>query len=165
MTKKLFPNEYYQSLEYFQSLPVKRMAAGVLFLNMKDEILLVHPTYKPRWEIPGGVTEIDESPRRSAQREVLEEIGLDREIGRLLVVEYNQRVGVKTESLMFIFDGGVLQDAEIASIVLQAEELDGFAFFPADALPDAMNDTLRRRVQWAYAERHHPADTYLENQL
>lgn len=141
------------------------MAAGVLFLNGKDEILLVHPTYKPRWEIPGGITEDDESPRACARREVMEEIGLEREIGRLLVVDYNVRVGVKTESLMFVFDGGVLEEADLASLRLQAEELDRFAFFPVDALPEAMSDTLRRRVQRAYAERNHPADTYLENQL
>jgi len=165
MTKNLSPEEYYNSLEYYRSLPSKRMAAGALFVNQQNEILLVHPTYKPRWEIPGGVTEIDESPRTCVQREVQEEIGLDREIGRLLVVEYQPRVGVKTESLMFIFDGGILTAAQIAAIRLPAAELDGFDFFPADALPEAMSATLRRRVQRAYTERMNFTDSYFENQL
>ena len=158
--KKILPPEH-----YYASLPAKRMAAGVLLLNHKDEIMLVYPTYKPRWEIPGGVTEVDESPRACARREVLEEIGLDRDIGRLLVVDYNERAGVKTESLMFIFDGGILTEEDIASIRLQEAELDRFAFYPLEALPDAMSDTLRRRMQRAFAERQNPNNAYTENQL
>ena len=157
MTKKILPPE-----EYYPSLPTKRMGAGALFVNEKNQILLVHPTYKPRWEIPGGITEVDESPRVCTQREVLEEIGLQREIGRLLVVDYQSRVGVKTESLMFVFDGGVLSEEDIASIQLQEVELDGFEFFSLDALPDAMSDTLRKRVQRAFWERVNPTDAYTE---
>lgn len=158
--KKLLPPE-----EFYPSLPKKRMGAGALFVNQQNEILLVHPTYKPRWEIPGGITEDDESPRTCVQREVCEEIGLDREIGRLLVVEYQQRVGVKTESLMFVFDGGMLTEAEINAIRLQEAELDAFGFFPVDGLPDVMSETLRKRVQRAFAERQHPTDAYAENQV
>ena len=157
MPKKPFLTE-----EYFASLPTKRMAAGALFVNEKNQILLVHPTYKPRWEIPGGITEVDESPRLCTQREVLEEIGIDRAIGRLLVVDYQSRVGVKTESLMFVFDGGVLSEEDIASIQLQEVELDGFEFFSVDALPDAMSGTLRKRVQRAFWERVNPTDAYTE---
>jgi 8-oxo-dGTP diphosphatase len=159
MEKRLPPEQYYASL------PAKRMAAGVLLLNDREEILLVHPTYKPRWDIPGGVTEGDESPRACACREMLEEIGLDRDIGRLLVVDYNERAGAKTESLMFIFDGGILPEEDIANICLQEAELDRFAFFPMEALPDAISDTLRRRMQRAFAERQNPNNAYTENQL
>ena len=157
MTKKMVPPE-----EYYPSLPTKRMGAGALFVNEKNQILLVHPTYKPRWEIPGGITEVDESPRVCTQREVLEEIGLQREIGRLLVVDYQSRVGVKTESLMFVFDGGVLSEADIANIHLQDAELDGFDFFPVGGLPEAMSDPLRERVQRAFWERVNPTDAYTE---
>ncbi|BFO17000.1 hypothetical protein SHKM778_33880 [Streptomyces sp. KM77-8] len=40
--------------------------------------------------LPGGTIESDEgeSPREGARRETLEEIGLDREPGRLLVVDW-----------------------------------------------------------------------------
>jgi ADP-ribose pyrophosphatase YjhB (NUDIX family) len=44
------------------------MAAGALLFDEDGRILLVEPTYKPYWEIPGGVVEADESPtpRRAA---------------------------------------------------------------------------------------------------
>ena len=49
--------------EYTSSLPGKRMGAGVLFTDETGRLLLVEPTYKPTWEIPGGAMEADESPR------------------------------------------------------------------------------------------------------
>lgn len=39
-----------------------RVAAGVLIRDAAGRILLVKPTYKDGWEIPGGYVEPDESP-------------------------------------------------------------------------------------------------------
>jgi 8-oxo-dGTP diphosphatase len=38
------------------------VAAGVLFFDEHDRVLLVDPSYKPGWEIPGGYVEAGESP-------------------------------------------------------------------------------------------------------
>ncbi|MCA9918903.1 MAG: NUDIX hydrolase [Anaerolineales bacterium] len=149
---------------FYDALPQKRMAAGCLFFNERQEVLLVKPTYKPSWEIPGGVTEDNESPKQGCQREVLEEIGLTREIGRLLVLDYNSESGPKTESLMFIFDGGVLDEAEIAAIHLPADELSEFAFFCRDNLPEAMTKPLKARVLAAWQQYDCGQAIYLENQ-
>lgn len=65
------------SEEYYKTLPKKRMAVGVLFFNSNNELLIVKPSYKSGWSIPGGVIEQDESPRMGFIREVKEEIGLD----------------------------------------------------------------------------------------
>ena len=157
--KALLPPE-----EFYASLPTKRMAAGVLFFDAQERVLLVHPTYKSTWEIPGGVVEKNESPRAGAQREILEELGLIHPIGRLLIVDYNDAVGVKTESLMFIFDGGILTMQEVEAIHLQADELNDFAFFEIADLPEAMTDTLSRRVRQAYQEHQRPQNAYRENQ-
>ncbi|HSH05771.1 MAG TPA: NUDIX hydrolase, partial [Anaerolineae bacterium] len=89
--------------DYYAGLPRKRMGSGCLLWDEGKRILLVKPTYKPGWEIPGGVVEADESPRAACERELVEELGLRRRVGRLLVFEYNEGVGEKTESLMFIF--------------------------------------------------------------
>lgn len=48
-------------------LPSKRMAADCLFFDNEDCILVVQPTYKATWDVPGGVVEYDESLRRAAQ--------------------------------------------------------------------------------------------------
>jgi 8-oxo-dGTP diphosphatase len=39
-----------------------RVAAGVLFRDAVGRVLLVKPTYKDGWEIPGGYVEVGESP-------------------------------------------------------------------------------------------------------
>jgi len=65
-----------------------RVAAGVLFRDAQGRVLLVKPTYKDGWDIPGGYVEPGESPKQAARREVLEELGIEPPIGRLLVVDW-----------------------------------------------------------------------------
>jgi ADP-ribose pyrophosphatase YjhB (NUDIX family) len=149
---------------FYQSLPAKRIGAGCLFFNSEGQVMLVKPTYKPTWEIPGGVTEKNESPKRCCQREVNEELGLDRDIGRLLVVDYNSERGERTESLMFIFYGGTLTLSEIETIRLNYEELSEFRFFHAEKLPVDMLDILRNRVLAAWRQVEKDNGIYLENQ-
>ena len=149
---------------YYESLPKKRMGAGCLFFNERNEVLLVKPNYKPGWEIPGGVVENNESPKQCCQREVFEEIGLNREIGRLLVLDYNRPNDPKTESLMFVFDGGVLDESDIAAIQLPADELSEFAFFRRDSLPNTMTKPLKARVLAAWQQYDYGQTLYLENQ-
>ena len=151
--------------EYYQTLPQKRMGAGCLFYDDHGRVLLVKPTYKPIWEIPGGVVEQDESPKQCCQREILEELGLAVPIGALLIVDYNEASPPKTESLMFVFDGGILTSEQIAAIQLPISELSEFRFFPLIALPTAMSDSLKKRVLAAWQNHLHPSDTYLENQI
>jgi ADP-ribose pyrophosphatase YjhB (NUDIX family) len=65
-----------------------RMAAGALFFDAADRVLMVEPTYKDYWEVPGGYVETGESPLQAAVREVHEELGITSPIGRLLAVDW-----------------------------------------------------------------------------
>jgi len=160
------PNQQSYS-DYVASLPKKRMGAGALFFDKQWRVLLVKPSYKPGWEIPGGVVEQDESPASCCQREVLEELGLNRPTGRLLIVDYNHPTeterGIKTESLMFIFFGGFLGDDELAQIQLPAKELTEYRFFRQNELPE-MTDTLKRRVLVAWEQVGQGGALYTEEQ-
>ncbi len=140
------------------------MGAGCLFFDGQGRVLLVKPTYKSGWEIPGGVVELNESPKQCCHREVYEELGLDRHIGDLLVVDYNQETNEKTESLMFIFDGGTLSPEDIQSILLQNEELSEFRFFNNETLLQEMAVALRLRVLAAIKQAAEKHAIYLENQ-
>ena len=149
--------------EYLESLPKKRMAAGCLYRDESGRVLLVKPTYKPVWEIPGGVVEQNESPKECCQREVREEIGIEQEIGSLLLVEYNHQKSEKTESLMFIFDGGTLLSKQISAIRLSLDELSEFDLFEIDQLPEEMSSSLQRRVGAAWLQIGKPGGLYLED--
>ena len=73
---------------YLNKLPKKRMGAGCLFFNHEGKILILKPTYKDNWLLPGGVIEANESPRQACIREVKEETGIDCQPTRLLCVDY-----------------------------------------------------------------------------
>jgi 8-oxo-dGTP pyrophosphatase MutT (NUDIX family) len=127
--------------------PRKWMAAGALVRDGAGRVLMVAPTYKPEWEIPGGIVEADESPRQACVREVREELGLQLAPGRLLVWEWQGPEGARTESLMFVFDGGVLPDLDAVS--LQAEELASARFVDPAQLDTVTVPRLVRRVRAA----------------
>ncbi len=149
--------------EYFKSLPTKRMGAGALFSDTRGNILIVKPSYKDSWEVPGGVVENNESPRKAAEREIQEEIGLEKHLSQLLCVDYQDAFGIKTESLMFIFDGGVLSDAEIKSIKLDEKELTEFRFVSIDEASKLLTPVLARRIQQAVIAKAQKSGVYLEN--
>ncbi|MGH3687928.1 MAG: NUDIX domain-containing protein, partial [Pseudonocardiaceae bacterium] len=64
------------------------IAAGVLFFDDAGRILLVQPTYKDHWDIPGGYVETGETPAQTAAREVQEELGMEAPVGPLLVADW-----------------------------------------------------------------------------
>lgn len=119
---------------FYLSLPRKRMAAGALLRDAAGRVLLVKPTYRELWGIPGGGVEADESPKVACEREIHEELGLARAVVRLLVVGWKSPEPPQNEALLFVFDGGVLTDDDVAAIRLPPDELSGYRFVdPADA--------------------------------
>ena len=89
---------------------------------------------------------------------------MTRSVGELLVVDYNSPAGAKTESLMFIFAGGVLSAQEIADIRLESEELSEIRFFEPGSLPAEMTPNLRQRVLAAWRQAAGGGGVYLEDQ-
>lgn len=140
-----------------ETLPKKRMGAGALFLDEQGRLLLVNPTYKPEWEIPGGIVEQDESTRQACIREVREEIGLTKPIERLLSVSYKAGHANQTEALMFVFWGGVLTAEDIAAIRLPTAELSEYRFVTlAEALTlltPALGERVRQSLEILPTER------------
>lgn len=137
---------------YNQSLPRKRAAAAVLFTDPRGHVLIVKPTYKPGWEIPGGAVEDDESPYDAAVREIAEELGLDHRPGALLALDYVAATPERSDGLMVVFDGGTLPDSTV--LRLPADELSAHAFVHPDQLGDHLPAHLGRRALAALAARH-----------
>ena len=130
-------------------LPAKRMGSGALIRDPEGRVLLVEPTYKATWEIPGGNVERDESPRSACARELREELGLEIVLGRLLVVEWQGPEPDRTESVMHVYDGGTL--ASLDAVRLPPEELASAAFVAAPDLDTGLAARLARRVRAALA--------------
>jgi 8-oxo-dGTP diphosphatase len=124
------------------TFPMKYVSAGALFFNGQGRLLIVKPTYKDGWEIPGGIVERDESPLRGCLREIREEIGLEVRLGQLLAVDYKSRQADRPVSLQFMFFGGVLTSAQIESIQLPESELSAYQFADPDRALDLLAGTL-----------------------
>lgn len=126
----------YSDEEYYKMLPKKQVGTAVLFFNSVGELLIVKPDYKDSWLVPGGATDENESPVQCAIRETREEIGLDRQDLKLIGIYYAHAKGTHSDHVKFIFHGGILNDDQISSITLQADELEEFKFLPIeDAIP------------------------------
>ena len=106
------------------------MAAGAVLRNLQGRVLVVEPTCKSHWELPGGVVESGESPLAAVVREVREEIGiaLDVKAFSLVALDYVKETDDRTEALQFVSAGPDLNDFQIAAIELPQNELKGFAF-------------------------------------
>lgn len=132
--------------EYAKMLPKKQVGTAILFFNAKKELLILKPDYKDGWLVPGGSTDEDESPLLCAIRETREEIGLEIQELQLVGVYYAPKKGVYTDSLKFIFYGGVLTENQISQIKLETDEIESFAFtLPENALP-LLSQSLQKSV-------------------
>ncbi len=148
--------------DYYRSLPRRPAGAGVLFTGDGDKVLLVKPTYKAGWDIPGGVIDEGETPREAAEREVLEELGLARVPYGLLCVDW-MRPGVgEPGSTQFVFDGRALADRELSEIQLPADELSDWRLVTYADLDRFLPPPLARRVRAALTARE-SGPVYLED--
>lgn len=141
------------SAAFYASLPTKRMASGVLLTDWDGRVLLVQPSYKPTWEIPGGVVELGESPRAAARREFREELGLDLTIGSLLVLDWMPAHDDHPDGVAMIYDGGTLDDADARRIHLAAGELNAYGFVDIESAVGLVSDSLDRRIRYALTAR------------
>lgn len=129
---------------------MRRIGAGALFRDGLGGVMLVKPSYKDHWEIPGGVVEPEEAPRACCRRELREELGLEIEVGRLLVVDWLPPDPPRPEGWMLVYDGGVLRDGTTAAVRLPPEELLEWRFIHLDDIDGFVSEFKARRVRVAY---------------
>lgn len=116
---------------FYDSLPRKRSAVGVLIFD-GDRMLVLEPSYKPNWLVPGGVVEKSESPYEAAIRECKEEIGLPVEIVSFLCADYKRGNDEIGDAVHFLFLGKLSKDA---TICVDEKEIKQFYWMsPTEAL-------------------------------
>ncbi|MET0419630.1 MAG: NUDIX hydrolase [Actinoplanes sp.] len=139
-----------------------RVAAGALFFDDKGRVLLVLPSYKKHWDIPGGYVEPGESPRAACMREIQEELGLTPALGPMLVVDWAPAEH-EGDKLLFIFDGGSLGAEQEREIVFADGELTEWRYVGAESLEQHGPPRLARRIRTAIASRSNGMSAYAEH--
>ena len=141
----------------------KRVAADVLLRDEAGRILLVDPNYKPNWDLPGGMAEANEPPDEAARRELAEELGLQIKLGGILCIDWVSPHGPWDDSLMFVFDGGVLTSHQMQGLHLVDEELGQFRFCNKDEATELLRPYVGRRVEAALETLRTGRVRYLED--
>jgi 8-oxo-dGTP pyrophosphatase MutT (NUDIX family) len=139
-----------------------RVSAGALFVDEYDRVLLVEPTYKSYWDIPGGYVEPGESPLAACAREVREELGITPPIGPLLVVDWAP-ADSEGDKILFIFAGGTLSPQQLAAVRLAPDELRSFNFRDLAGANAILIPRLARRLTAALDAYRSGQPRYIEH--
>jgi 8-oxo-dGTP diphosphatase len=111
--------------------PDPKVAAGVV-VQRDGEVLLVQRAYSPqkgRWTLPVGFVDAGEEPPLTAERECLEETGLEIEVTGLLDVFYGQE-HPRGAHIIFIFRGKI-----IGGKLHPGDDASNARFFSKNGLP------------------------------
>ncbi|MDJ1132067.1 NUDIX hydrolase [Streptomyces iconiensis] len=156
--------------EYARSRHAVWLGAAALLSDELGRVLLVKPTYRGEWLLPGGCAEPGESPETACRREVHEELGLSRAPGKLLAVHWlspghpDVAAGLPFPGeVRYVLDGGVLTAADIASLRLPADELSGYRLIDPHAASELMTPVDARIVVAAVRARMSGATAHLSD--
>lgn len=145
---------------YLNRLSKKRMGAGCLFFDEQEKMLILKPTYKNHWLLPGGVIENNESPRQACIREVKEEIGLDCQPIKLLCVDYVSDRIHQMESV-FVFLGQIISHE--TQIYLSEAEISTYQFLEPSIALSMLGIPSQKRLEQCLAHLDDRIVIYLEN--
>jgi 8-oxo-dGTP pyrophosphatase MutT (NUDIX family) len=144
-----------------EALPAIPVSAGALIFDRAGRLLILKPTYKSGWTIPGGVMEADgETPWEACRREVAEECGLDVGTGRLVCMDFRRPRPGKPGGIRYLFDCGAFSDASLAGIAVQPEEISEHRIAELSVALTMLRKPIRLRVR-AATRGHRPC--YLED--
>lgn len=138
-----------------------RGAAAAILLDGRQRVLVVKPTYKPGWGMPGGVIEESESPFAACVRELDEELGISPVLDFLVGVDWiPARLG-RDPANVFVFVGRVA-DAQLPDIRLPADELSEHRFVETTRLPELLPEHVARRIEICLLAHRDRRTVYLE---
>ncbi len=136
-------------------IPKIPASAGALVFDEAGRLLILKPTYKAGWTIPGGqLEESGESPWEGCRRETLEECGLEIERGRLVCVDFLRPRPGRPGGLRFLFDCGAFREEQLATIRVDGEEIDEHRFAVLVDAAALLSGPVRRRVLAAAGRKH-----------
>lgn len=111
-------------------------------IETSDGILLVKPSYKQGWDLPGGIVESEESPVEGLKREIIEELGTSAEIGELRCVDYIHSDWESRPVIMLIFSATIKTN----EICIDGKELVDWRIVSRDIALDAVSKNMKTRL-------------------
>jgi len=118
----------------------RKLVVAALITNDRSEVLITQRRADQAlpllWEFPGGKIEAGEAPEAALHREIVEELGVDVEVGRIWDVMFHAYPDYDVYMLVYrcrILAGGVPRAVEVADLAWVAPaRLSAYAILPAD---------------------------------
>jgi 8-oxo-dGTP diphosphatase len=107
--------------------------AGVVTLMVREsgDVLFLRMTYRKGWGLPGGLLDRGESPEVTAQREIIEELGIDVEQPEV----YRVYLAPKLQSVTFFTRVRVTEE-QVAAMRIDPVEIASAAWFSTTTMPE-----------------------------
>lgn len=138
----------------------KRVIAHLLLTDATDRVCVLETTFKPDYELPGGILEPRESPRVGLIREIDEELDSEVSIGRLLVVDWLSPYLGWEDAVELVFDGGQLFTPDL--LRPDGREIRAVHWLDADSAVATMAPFAQGRLRAALEARELGRTLYLE---
>jgi 8-oxo-dGTP diphosphatase len=129
-------------------------SAGALIRDERDRLLILKPTYKKGWTIPGGQIDEGESPWEACRRETYEECGLTVASARLVCVDFRSAGRRRPGGVRFLFDCGSISASERKRIRLDEDEIEEHRFAKLEDALEVLSGPLRRRISECAGATH-----------
>lgn len=127
---EILPEEQWHALQ-----PKKLVGVKVIIKSADGKVLLVKPTYKPTWQLPGGVVEAGESPLVAAVREVCEETKIECDAADFQLVDTVFRAD--QDVLLVIYEYAKSVD-DTNQLTIQSEELEAYEWVAPDKVAERL---------------------------
>jgi len=137
-----------QDRQWRAEQPKKMIGVKVVVKSSDGKVLVVKPTYKPTWQLPGGVVEAGESPKAAAKRELQEETGILCDKAELKLVDLVFRAD--QDVLLLLYELTPTQDSE-QKIAVQDAELETYEWIAPQDVPSRLPEYYSASWQ-AYME-------------
>ncbi len=140
----------------------KRVISHLLLTDEADRVCVLETTFKPDFELPGGILEVGESPRVGLVREVREELSHTVSVGRLLVVDWLPPYLGWEDAVELIFDGCQMPARSVSLLRPDGREIRAVHWLQPEAAIEKMAPFARGRLRSALAAREEGRTLYLE---
>jgi len=131
---------------WIQTLAKRHTASGAFIFNDQNQLLILKPSYKDGWNLPGGVTDEFESPYQTVIRECKEEVNLDVQIKDLVLIDYSLKTidDFEHDYIEFYFTVSV---KNLSDIQIDNQEIIDYKFIDIKEAKNYLTQNYHTRLQ------------------
>jgi 8-oxo-dGTP diphosphatase len=119
-------------------------SAHAVLIDERGWVLIVQPSYKRRWHLPGGYVHVGETPTKAVARDVFEEIGIRPELRGPVAVSWAPHGGA--DRLLFTYAGRLTEKLRQA-VRIDGAEIIGWTTLGPERLEERLHPRVAERIR------------------